>query len=695
MRESSRHPESTPSQPEEKHLNYPEATPVGDADAKDNAFSEMQPGKKFEIIESKIRHREALGREELLFLYECETDGRQPLWWEKEALANLRAGRNFDTDIPIVLGYLPEQIAKSVKDINNNTKAYAGPLEREIFNELPETVEYIVSKAFILPIRRYQLEVGVQNPDELIEQSKIDGIEIGEHKGEREKEILSKIAVSGTRREIKLIALPKSFFAYYIDKNPYYEHYNREINYADVYQVAQDIGLEPCPAEVAPALCMEIKDSPSSTSLVIGMKPTNGYVLKLREKRRIFSMDTSRRGLDSDLSLSFVFAEGDHEQPTEGGDNEIIDTKEAEVDALQKLKYINEFGTAYRGLTSGVVMRTEIILKDGALTCRWNYNSTGSLHDSKTLYEKDVKTVLSQVNLTNMIEHSFKYGLQFGDVPRNALEGKKSDILDAKTGREYRKKISDNKRPDARSVWFNMVGRGGPWGLKDHYWDKSGLTIVFKPPQKEVLGDQTPKLGEYKSTNWYDEQYLWNTLKEEFPDIQPDDPKIAELRADVESYVKVHKNAPSDMKEFLQRFTREGKTFVNQMEGFDLKYRIAPNKFQGIVINVEKFSDTFFMEDIMDDNEKGTSDKELYERFQTFYVLFKAGDEGAKKRHAEAVVKVMAKAMLRACKGRPERVVPIYDQDCNLLWPQHVSRDKIIEMTHTTVDDRDPFYHKP
>src|SRR3989344_9464489 len=80
--------------------------------------------------------------------------------------------------MPIVFDCEPSQIAHSVGEVNESTKAYIGQLEPGIFQKLPETLEHIYTSFPDKKIRRENLEIGGKTADQLIAEMTAKNINI-------------------------------------------------------------------------------------------------------------------------------------------------------------------------------------------------------------------------------------------------------------------------------------------------------------------------------------------------------------------------------------------------------------------------------------------------------------------------------------------------------------------------------------
>ena len=216
-------------------------------------------------LSEKSKRHEPFTRTELLFLYEvnepiqCFDSGSDP------RIAELRDARDTDADLPILFDCMPEDIAHSVADISENTKAYVGKPGPGIFDALPRHIEYVYTKfpEERVKFRHIELGTGIDSGPafkKAIEEKgmKVDGYAegmlenpdftvVGEHRGE-------------DLVEVSVGALG-------------FEHATR---YDKICERAQELGLELCPAEVGPQLRLQYKDQPLHEWVIVAMKAISG-----------------------------------------------------------------------------------------------------------------------------------------------------------------------------------------------------------------------------------------------------------------------------------------------------------------------------------------------------------------------------------------------------------------------------------
>ncbi|MEI6553090.1 MAG: hypothetical protein WCO09_00825 [bacterium] len=423
------------------------------------------------------------------------------------------------------------------------------------------------------------------------------------------------------------------------------------------------------------------------------------------------------------------------------GKNVQLISPEIKECAMKKLKYIYEFGTAYTGLNLNGYNRRVMNLaieKDG-VPCFFvkKTNEQNKVEDEFTqISVENVREFLQPARFIEAMKNVFSYGVM-GGTDDNMKNGEPSVT---KTAEDYRNKIEERKKRTHVSnsgklipstyinnnaknfpVYFNIVGRSQTQYAHIHHnypYTQSGITLIFDTPSREEAhflktdekkNKEHLKFGGYSVNSTHTsrlggvfERYGFDlnspAIKEEFAKIENDPEKLQELAQNIK------RNYPNHMdpyylpnvgglyaRNIYNAFTNEGLTRTNPDEGFELRNRIPPRKFQGLVLSPP--NGFVCMEELINEGEE-VSDGELYERFIKFYKDLKDEEKQAKKIHKIFFTALITRIMSEIDKEKPENSIPIYDPEGNLIWPQEISRDEIVETTGAKIDDRDPNYHK-
>lgn len=131
-----------------------------------------------------------------------------------------------------------------------------------------------------------------------------------------------------------------------------------------------------------------------------------------------------------------------------------------------------------------------------------------------------------------------------------------------------------------------------------------------------------------------------NMLKEKYPDIKPNDPRIIDFINEDPKKRKYGRFRGS-----LDFFTKEGETQAGEIEGFRTPLRISPRKFEGIAI------DKKYLSEIKLNTQENQIDLE------------------------ENIIRMLTRSM-----ESNNVFVPIYDYEGNLLWPRKLSHEEIVQM---------------
>ena len=207
-------------------------------------------------IENKTKLKQPLGKEELIFLYEINNKIEGFGYQRDPRIKEVIDQRNPKEDAPIVFECQPEQIAYSEKEIKENTKAYIGPLFKNIFQT---NIEHIYTFFPESSIKKMEAEIGGKTKKELMKEMEKNKVWISNYAKSmidnpdfttsKKQEHLNLVRIS-----VKDLGFPNGAKT---DK---------------IYKKAQGLGLELCPAEVGPQLRLQYLDQPNGDWFYIGMK---------------------------------------------------------------------------------------------------------------------------------------------------------------------------------------------------------------------------------------------------------------------------------------------------------------------------------------------------------------------------------------------------------------------------------------
>lgn len=191
--------------------------------------------------EGKTYFSPKLSKEELRFLYEIDSQIEGFGFQKDPRVVELREARNVEEDMLIVFECSKNQVARSVEEVNENTKAYVGEWSVEVFQKLKNflNIEHLYTKFPEEKIFMTTLETDptIQTPEDVRKRFKersmgIFGVEIlKETEFSKNKEIYSLVRFS-----VASLGFPSGATT------------------DEIWQKAKEIGLELCPAEVGPHL---------------------------------------------------------------------------------------------------------------------------------------------------------------------------------------------------------------------------------------------------------------------------------------------------------------------------------------------------------------------------------------------------------------------------------------------------------
>lgn len=242
-------------------------------DVVQNKFKEFPDGKVYEkktadmkfltAIDNKVKKGEELSKEDLVFIYEIDSKIQGFGYQRDPRIKELRAKRNPDEDMLIVFECSKEQIAHTPDEINENTKAYVGKLEKGIFQKIPENLEHIYTSFPENKVHKENIEIGGKTAEQLEDELRQSGINISDN---------AKFMLEGreftTSKNVEGVTLVRLTVA---DLG-----FESTATTDDIYERAKELGLDCCPAEVGPHYRLKYQNQPMGEWINIGMKQIAG-----------------------------------------------------------------------------------------------------------------------------------------------------------------------------------------------------------------------------------------------------------------------------------------------------------------------------------------------------------------------------------------------------------------------------------
>jgi hypothetical protein len=214
--------------------------------------------KKLTEIERKTEKNQKLTKPDLIFLYEIDSSIEGFGYQTDPRIKELRDERNPKEDSPIVFECEPQQIAWNKEEVNEGTLAYIGPLYTNIFKEL-QHLEHIYTEFPEGRIKRYEIEIGGKTTKELESELEEKGFKIYDYARSMMKN--PDFAPSKEPEQADLVRLKVKDMGF-----------AQGATTEQIYEKAEELGLELCPPEVGPHLRLELTDQPQGEWFSVGMK---------------------------------------------------------------------------------------------------------------------------------------------------------------------------------------------------------------------------------------------------------------------------------------------------------------------------------------------------------------------------------------------------------------------------------------
>ena len=210
-------------------------------------------------IERKHEKDESFDKNDLVFLYEINSNIEGFGYQKDPRIAELRKGRNMEEDMLTIFEATRDQIAHVPSEITEDTKAYVGQLEPGIFQKLPKGLEHVYTSFPEKKIRRENIEIGGKSKEQLIAEMKAAGINISDY---AKSMMENPDFVPGKNREdATLVRLTVADLGF-----------TSSATTDQIYKRAEELGLELCPPDTGPNYRLKYKDQPLSEWVRIGMK---------------------------------------------------------------------------------------------------------------------------------------------------------------------------------------------------------------------------------------------------------------------------------------------------------------------------------------------------------------------------------------------------------------------------------------
>jgi len=249
--------------------------------------------KQLTLLERKTKAGEELTKDDLIFLYEINSKIEGFGYGVDPRVAEIRATRNPKEDAPIVMECDPQEIAWSQAEINENTKAYIGPLFAGIFTQLAH-LEHIYTTFPETEINRVEVKTdgksGAQYEKELTDK------QVNLYENSKFMLNSREFTISPSGENIPTVRLKvRDLFS---DNNTH--------TYSEILTKGEELGLYPVPHEIGPDLLLKEETQPKLGQWYrVVTKPISGRL----GSPRVFDLGRSSGG----LHLNYGWADPDDE----------------------------------------------------------------------------------------------------------------------------------------------------------------------------------------------------------------------------------------------------------------------------------------------------------------------------------------------------------------------------------------------
>ncbi len=224
-------------------------------------------------LEQKHASGKQFNKDDIMFLYEIDSKIKGFGYGRDPRIAELRADRNTQEDLPVIFECTKEQVAHSIEEITADTKAFVGPLEPDIFQKLPEGLEHIYISFPDKKIRREELEIGGKTGEQLKSELEAAGINISSYAESMLKS--PEFTPSKTKEDATLIRLTVANLGF-----------TENATTDQIYKRATDLGLELCTSDLGPVYLLNYQNQQILERVYIGMKQISTHL----SVPRIFSL---------------------------------------------------------------------------------------------------------------------------------------------------------------------------------------------------------------------------------------------------------------------------------------------------------------------------------------------------------------------------------------------------------------------
>jgi len=230
--------------------------------------------KRLTEIDHKTQKGEPLDATDLTFLYEVDSPIQGFGYSRDPRIEEIRSQRNPEEDMPVVFGCESSQIAHNPSEIRPDIKAYVGPLLPGIFDRLQEhTIEHVYTSFPEGKITRQEVEIGGKTKEQMQQELEQAGVTVTSYAQDMMRS--PDFTTLPVAQMLDTVRLKVGDLG--LDWYPTTDQ---------VYQKAQELVLDLCPAEVGPTLRLADNNQPIGEYYWIGMKQItdsdgNPYVFRV------------------------------------------------------------------------------------------------------------------------------------------------------------------------------------------------------------------------------------------------------------------------------------------------------------------------------------------------------------------------------------------------------------------------------